>query len=94
MKRKRKTHLNGWFGLMVWVPPKTAQTISSPTGALVGAGSLRPIFTAPTCTTIIIPLKPCALNAEIQHFILRFNKISLLCRYHLKRVGEGKVKTG
>jgi hypothetical protein len=32
------------------------------------------IFTAPTtCTTTIIPLEPCAL---------RFNKISLLCRYH------------
>jgi len=37
------------------------------------------IFTAPTCTATIIPLELCALNAEIQHFILRFNKISLLC---------------
>jgi hypothetical protein len=37
------------------------------------------IFTAPTCTTTIISLEPCALNAEFQHFILRFNKISLLC---------------
>jgi hypothetical protein len=35
------------------------------------------LFTAPTCTTTIITLKPCALNAEFQHFILRFNKISL-----------------
>jgi hypothetical protein len=25
------------------------------------------------------------LNAEFQHFILRFNKISLLCGYHQKR---------
>jgi hypothetical protein len=25
---------------------------------------------------------PCALNVEFQHFILRFNKISLLCGYH------------
>jgi len=32
-----------------------------------------------------ITLEPCALNAEFQHFILRFNKISLLCRYHWKR---------
>jgi len=32
------------------------------------------IFTAPTCTTIIITLEPCALNAETQHFIPRFNK--------------------
>jgi len=36
------------------------------------------IFTAPTCTTIIITLKPCAFDAEFQHFILRLNKISLL----------------
>jgi hypothetical protein len=34
------------------------------------------IFTAPTT---VLTLKPCALNAEFQHFILRFNKISLLC---------------
>jgi len=33
------------------------------------------IFTAPTRTTTIITLEPCALNAEFQHFILRFNKI-------------------
>jgi hypothetical protein len=37
------------------------------------------------CTTTTIGLEPCALNAEFQHFILRFNKISLLCQYHLKR---------
>jgi hypothetical protein len=34
----------------------------------------------PTCITIIISLGPCALNAEFQHFILRFNKISLKCQ--------------
>jgi hypothetical protein len=43
------------------------------------------IFTAPTCTTTIISLEPGASNAETQHFILRFNKTSLLCRYHWKR---------
>jgi len=43
------------------------------------------IFTAPTCTTTIITFDPCALNAEFQHVILRFNKISLPCRYHSKR---------
>ncbi len=37
------------------------------------------VFTAPTCATTIITLEPCALNAEFQHFILRFNKIFLLC---------------
>ncbi len=40
------------------------------------------IFSAPSCTTTIITLEPCALNAKFQHFILRFNKISLLCKYH------------
>jgi hypothetical protein len=29
----------------------------------------------------IITLVPCALNAELQHFILRFNKNFLLCGY-------------
>jgi hypothetical protein len=39
-------------------------------------------FTTPTCTTTIITFKPCALDVEFQHFILRFNQISLLCKYH------------
>jgi hypothetical protein len=37
------------------------------------------IFTATTCTAIINTLEPCALSAEFQHFVLRFNRISLLC---------------
>ncbi len=37
-------------------------------------------------------LEPCALNAEFQHFIPRFNKTSLLCGTHSKR-GQG-VKRG
>ncbi len=40
------------------------------------------IFTAPTSTGTIVTLEPGALNAEFQHFIPRFNKISLLCGYH------------
>jgi hypothetical protein len=32
------------------------------------------IFTTPNCTTTIFSLGPRALNAEFQHFILRFNK--------------------
>jgi hypothetical protein len=40
-------------------------------------------------TAIIITLEPCTLNAEFQHFIPRFNKISLLHRYHWKREGFG-----
>jgi len=52
------------------------------------------IFTAPICTTTIISLEPCALNAEYQHFILRFVKMSLLCGYHLKEgiMGERRPK--
>jgi hypothetical protein len=46
------------------------------------------IFTAPTCTATIISLEPCASNSEFQHFILRFNKTSLLGGYHSKR-GKG-----
>jgi hypothetical protein len=42
----------------------------------------RFFFTAPTCTSTIITLEPCALNAEFQHFILRYNKFSLLWGYH------------
>jgi hypothetical protein len=33
------------------------------------------ICTAPTCTTTIITLEPCALNAEFQHFILRLTRM-------------------
>jgi len=58
------------------------------------------IFTAPTCTGVptINSLERCALNAKFQHFILIFNKISLLCAYQLKEGFEGekrpKVRTG
>jgi hypothetical protein len=30
----------------------------------------------------IISLKPCALNVEFQHFILRFINMALFCGYH------------
>jgi hypothetical protein len=52
---------------------------SSPLSFFLSASTVTTyIFTAPTCTTTIITLEPCALNAEFQHFILRFNKFSLL----------------
>jgi hypothetical protein len=41
------------------------------------ASAVTYIFTAPTCTITIITHELCALNAEFQHFILRFNKIPL-----------------
>jgi hypothetical protein len=53
------------------------------------------IFTAPTCTTTIITLEPCVLNAEFHHFIPRFNKISLLRKYDWKRgLGAKTEETG
>jgi hypothetical protein len=51
------------------------------------------IFTGRTCPVTIITLEPCALNDEFQHFILRFNKISLLCLYHWKE-GIGGEREG
>ncbi len=51
------------------------------------------IFTAPTCTATIMSLQPCALNAHFQHFIPRFNKISLLYGYPWKKgLGERRPK--
>jgi hypothetical protein len=42
------------------------------------------IFTAPTCTTTIITLEPCALNAELSafHTEIYLLKCLLLCGYH------------
>jgi hypothetical protein len=48
------------------------------------------IFTAPTCTTTIITLEPCALNVEFQHLLPRFITISLLCGYQREREREDR----
>jgi hypothetical protein len=46
------------------------------------------IFTAPTCTTTITSLEPCALSAEFQHFMPRINKNFIILRIPLKeRIG-------
>jgi hypothetical protein len=59
--------------------------VSSPLSFFLSASTTAAyIFTAPTRTTTIISLEPRALNVEFQHFMLRFNKISLLCGYHWK----------
>jgi hypothetical protein len=50
------------------------------------------IFTAPTCKATIISLEPCALNAEFQLFILRFDKNFLTLWMPLK--GGFEVKGG
>jgi hypothetical protein len=51
------------------------------------------IFTAPTCKATIISLEPCALNADFQHFIPGFNKVSLLYGYPWKKgLSESRLK--
>jgi hypothetical protein len=45
-----------------------------------------------SCPTTIITLEPCTLDAEFQHFILKFNKILLL--YIAERGDERRVKGG
>ncbi len=37
------------------------------------------IFTAPTCTTTLITLKPCALNAEIYSYLYNYYNYFDLC---------------
>ncbi len=59
--------------------------VSSCLSFFMSASTPSTYLNAPTCTTTTISLKPYALNAEFQHFILRFNKISLLCKYHWRR---------
>jgi hypothetical protein len=54
------------------------------------------IFSAPICTTAIITVEPCALNAEFHHFTLRFNKISFTLWMPLKEGigGEKQAQRG
>ncbi len=49
-------------------------------------------FTAPTCTSTITILEPCALNAEFQHFIPKFNKNFLTLQIPLKERIVGKSR--
>jgi hypothetical protein len=44
----------------------------------IGRGGRGRVKLRKPSTAILIPLEPCALNAEFQYFISRFNKISLL----------------
>jgi hypothetical protein len=86
-----------WLGHKLVFPTNLGGQLSFILSFLFPERSLPPaatyVFIAPTCcTTTIITFKPCALNAEFHHFILSFNKISLLCGHHWKR-GYG-VKAG
>jgi hypothetical protein len=55
MKRK-KTRINVWFGLMVWVHPKMTKTASSTTGALLRAVSQSPIYWLHTSQKVTDPI--------------------------------------
>jgi len=71
---------------LVFPPFWVVYWVSSPLSFFLSASAAATyIFTAPTCTTTIIILELCALNAEFQHFIPIFDKIFLLCEYHCKR---------
>ncbi len=70
-----------------WVSSCLSFFVSSSTAATY-------IFIALNCTTAIISPEPCAFNAEYQHFILRFIKMSLLCGYTTERGDRGGVKGG
>jgi hypothetical protein len=59
--------------------------------------------TAPTCTTTISTLEPCALNAEFQHFVLSCNISLKKCAYFADtterwdrrwKEAQSQVKTG
>jgi len=55
---------------------------------------LHIFFIAPTCTTTIITLEPCALNAEFHHFKPRFYVVMLVitcCKSGLKKRNELKL---
>jgi hypothetical protein len=97
-KKTAKKYIRIWLGMKLrkqsilvvnWVSSCLSFFLSASAAATY-------IFTALNSTTTIISLEPCALNAEYQHFILRFIKMSLLCGYHSKRGWgvKGDPKTG
>ncbi len=51
-------------------------------------------ITAPTCKATIISLEPCALNADFQHFIPRFNKNFCFMDTPERRVGGERRPKG
>jgi len=62
-----RTNWSGDHRPDLYTPPPLSFFLSASTAATY-------IFTTPTCTAAIITFAPCA---EFQHFISRFNKISL-----------------
>jgi len=81
-----------------WVSSCRSFFLSSSTAATY-------IFTDPNCTITIITLGPCPFHAELQHFILRFIKMSFFAleiprkegirgERRAQRQGEGRITLG
>jgi hypothetical protein len=87
-KKPAKKYISIQLGVKLRIPSIFVKIwISSYLSFFLSASIItKYVFIAPTCITTIIIFKPCALNAKFQHFILKFNEISLLCRYHWKTV--------
>jgi hypothetical protein len=75
------TKRNNYWPKLVFPPILVINWVSSCLSFFMSA-STAATYILSLC---LITLKPCALNAEFQHSILRFNKVSLLCWYHWKR---------
>jgi hypothetical protein len=64
--QKSTLEFKGGWNSENWVSSWRSFLLSASTAA-------ASIFTAPNCTTTIISLEPCALNAEFQHSILSWS---------------------
>jgi hypothetical protein len=71
-KKRAKTYVRIQWGMKLRKPSTLViNWVSSCLSFLHSASTAATyIFTAPNCTTTIISLEPCGLNAEFQHFIL------------------------
>jgi hypothetical protein len=80
---------------LVFLPILIVNQVSSYLSFFLSASTAATYrFTTPTCTTTLIILEHCALNAEFQHFILRFNKNFFTLQIALKEGigGESRLK--
>jgi hypothetical protein len=87
-KNRAKKYISIWRGMKLRKPSILVVNwvLSFLSFFLSATAAATYSFIAPNCTTTIISLEPCALNAEYDHFILRFIKMSLLSGYCWKRV--------
>ncbi len=83
-KKVKSISIQGWGASVLvvnWVSPCHSFFFSASTVPAY-------IFTVPTCKATLISLEPCALNADFQHFIPRFNKISYFMDTPERRVWD------